>query len=108
MVLTRVVQQTMTIMRKIGMTNIIHSNDTYDVVVGTGTHNPDVSFDLYKIVNKETKVVELEVSVICKAIEYADQLDTAYKNVVAGNPSTGFDFSQLFNSLSEEDGPKSH
>jgi hypothetical protein len=66
-------------------TNILYANNIYDVIVGKSDHNKDFLHDLYKVVNRSTGVTEVEVSMLYRAIDFANELLKAYNAVLSGN-----------------------
>jgi hypothetical protein len=62
----------------------------YDVIVGKSDHNNDFLYDLYKVVNRSTGVTEVEVSMLYRAIDFANELVKAYNAVMSDN-FTGLD-----------------
>lgn len=72
------------------MTNVLYSNAMYDVIVGKSDHNNDFLYDLYKVVNRSTGVTEVEVSMLYRAIDFANELVKAYNAVMSDN-FTGLD-----------------
>lgn len=50
----------------------IHNNNNYTIVVGKSAEHDKAC---YHVINKHTGVVEVEVSILPQAIQYADELD---------------------------------
>ena len=73
------------------MTNPIYKNENYEVVVGDASLDldyMDAKATVYKVVNLNTGVVEIETSVLPKAMGQADQVNailTNYDAKVIGN-----------------------
>jgi hypothetical protein len=80
--------------RTFGMTNPVYSNGMYDVVVGASEHSPETKYQIYKVVNRTTQVVEVEVSMIYRAIDFANELEKAYNAVLTGDVG-GFEIVDL-------------
>lgn len=62
------------------MNDSVYENEHYRLVVGKSTHDGE-GVSCYQIINKETEVVEMEVTVLPTAMQYADEFSTKLESM---------------------------